>query len=377
MINKILIIFICWVCFSACSGHGSSNVTTIYINELPIDSTVLPLNHSGKGCFLLKKDSLVYFDEHFCTIATSNISKLSFGRSRLGIKDSLLYQKTILAGNISKGVYYGLSNYTIWNFGNAGASIQKEHAFTFPATQSGYLLETEPSPNNPAVYEPDYITPSFIIINDSAALINITAEHPYFNAYTSFNFYSNGFSVAQVDLKRNRVTKLIAKRKGIYLKKSFIPFFHSALIGYQQANKKTMITYEADSLIYVYDENFQLQASFGNRPIYFSDNYPVTNKIAVAFDAQLMSEQRKKFGRNTALMISDDGAYVLRVYQTGVINEQPCQNRVQVYENGNYKKDILLPTGAAVAGIHENQILAAKLFNEEGGKVVVYRILLD
>lgn len=360
-----------------CAGIFEEKSKTIYIDLPEMDSVIVQMNHSGEGSFVITSDSIAFFDKNFCTVSVADLKTFSFGRPRLGLKDSVLHKQNFVNAFSQNGQYYALSNYKIWSLNKSGTEIQKLVAITFPTTQSGKMLETEPSPRNPAVYEPDYISPSFVVLNDSVALLNITAEHPFYNAYNSYSFYNTGYAVAVVDLKKNRIVELFGKRKGIYHQKHFIPFFHSALLAYDKKNGNIFITYEADSLIYVYDKHFKLLSTLGNKSKYFNDEYPLHKTIASAFDVGLMTQEREHYGRNIKLFAGESAPYLVRYYQSGIVHNEQSTNRVQIYKANIYLKDILLPYSAIAIGVKDETLYAAKIMSEKENEVIIYKINLN
>jgi len=128
------------------------------------------------------------------------------------------------------------------------------------------------------------------------------------------------------------------------------------------------VAYEADDLMYVYDKDYRLKYSFGQRGRNMNKEYKALsiNNFRKEFEEELQTR-----GRYTSMSVA--GGVTFRTYVTG---SPLFETRMQIYEGTTMVGDVVVPAGFSVIGKIGQYFYSGFICDEENETMEVYRFQL-
>ena len=205
-----------------------------------------------------------------------------------------------------------------------------------------HLLK-HPDPKDEQMYEFNYAQCKQIKYIDNKLLMSIVTEHISYNGYftnaRSKEFYRDSYLYLFLNFDNWSMGKMFGHYPPVYYKKN-IPAFSKYNIDI--FDNKIFTAFEADSLIYVRDNNGVLMYSLGFRAPCISNGYPETRTIE-EHDA-FVRMRKKEFGHYSDIKIVN--GYLFRSYQ----KRDHLGYGLQIYLEDNLIGDITLTESLKIIG---------------------------
>lgn len=232
-------------------------------------------------------------------------------------------------------------------------------------------LENKADASNPLMYEVEYISNRIRLNSDGREVyFRISTEHPLYNAFISRGYYKSSRIIASVDFGSGRVSSIDGRLSPAYDNYEFIPFHNLAY--YDFVNGNFYIGYEPDSLIYVYDQEFNPLYRFGRQGMDISLDFRETSYLDAFQDAELEYSARNKEGYYKEIDVIPEHKLVFRKYQT-----DSETHRLQAFRELDLVADIEVSEGFRVIGEHNGFIYAASKIDEEEERIDVIRFTIE
>lgn len=327
---KHFIIYFLLIILFACSPSQKKmkivSQKKIQLNEISFDTVIFDNFHNSySGDFSVCNDSIYFADHLFGTVSVFN----QYGNHQS------------IHGGVGKGpnevislrqMESGAFNYFIlgdmWDFYVFNQKWQKINQFRIDWDDKTPVKELMKyaDPNAKGIYEIKYENPQLKFLSDHELLVNITTEHPKLNAFMTDEFYQSAKIVALLNTKSGKVEKIFGCKSEEYLKHKYLANFDNNYLEYK--NDDLFVSYEIDSLIYIYDD-VNLVKAFGCEGKFMNQNYKVHNANIEETEKHYHAE-RKKYGWYGEIKYFPEDKIFTRVYYTG---EPKCQERLQIYKD--------------------------------------------
>lgn len=202
---------------------------------------------------------------------------------------------------------------------------------------------------------------------------NVHLAHSNYNILTTTKTHlERSANIQEISLQREDFGRLLAigypdsyrhdlKRKAIL----------SAVVFDIDYQGDFYLTYEADSLIYVYDKNFHMKQCYGFRGRNMDLNYKVTSTPEEV--GQYYREERNSKGFYNWLEYIDETNILFRSYQKGVGN---VSDGLQIYQDGILIGDVNVPKGLKIMGYIKPYYYSRVLSDEKHEKIYLYKFKL-
>lgn len=266
-----------------------------------------------------------------------------------------------------------------WNFylyDKEWTFIKKFFLNTNDGSSVADLMNT-PNPKSPLMYELQYYNDKFQFTPEGHFWAKIDTEHPLFNAFTNREFYTDAYLIGEVDIATGGLRRMLFNRPASYENYRFVPYhiFYDYHLG---SNGDSWFTFEVDSLIYKYDSKSRQTLTYGRSGIGMKTNYPETDNLEAAFESELYTNSRLRYGYYKDIFVDDDEDLTFRTYRTGsadldMYDENQTPLRLQVYKGTDLVGDFDVPSRFKVIGkIGEGRYVADGFFDELSEKQGFY-----
>lgn len=196
----------------------------------------------------------------------------------------------------------------------------------------------------------------------------IAGEHPLFNPLVPDYYEKTRIirSVSLTDKSENqimgRLSPVVEKADG---KSQFFMFDYDI-----DKNGDFYVTYELDSLIYVFDNQFKIKETFGNK----GKNANLTNHLKLSifndYRNNYETERKTKSFYNTIRKIDN---YLFRTYQNDL---SFTYDGLQIYSQNTLIGDVAIPRGMKIIGKIGEYYYSQILTDEREEKLFLYRFKL-
>lgn len=337
------------------------------IKNITLDSFTLKSGrYAGEGFCVMNNDSLYLVDPVFSIITTYDL------------------KGDIYTEHLGKKSPYNLQSLASLSF-SEDASLIISDRFKFlrfskqwKFLDSSYLIYQKTIDNTQLLNEPNAAYPDLYEIKHNQfsypnkgryLIIEVESEHPKFNGFSSKSYYQTARNIALVDPDTWRVKPVFGSWPKIYKTGKNFPYF--ANLNYQYKNKQFYISYEIDSLIYVFDRRYVPTYAFGKSGHLVNKNYEPSTSIGNAFDENLRLEERNKRGYYDFLFVDDTGELIFRSYFTGLKISKNL-HRLQIYKKTRLIGDVIIPKKFRPIGFNSSFLYA------EGGdynnEKIIYKV---
>ena len=202
---------------------------------------------------------------------------------------------------------------------------------------------------------------------------NIYSEADYCNPWEhSKKYFANAHILMEIDLKSMR-EKPIGKYSQYYCD-NHDKVKHLFQINYDIDDKDNFyVSYQADSLIYVYDKKFNPIKAFGFKGINMNTDYGAAKPNLDDFN-RVWAEDIPNKGYYNWLEYIDETGMTFRSYQKGSHTDV---DGLQIYQDGVLIADVEVPKHFKVAGYIPPYYISQIICDEEAETMKFYKFRLD
>ena len=177
------------------------------------------------------------------------------------------------------------------------------------------------------------------------------------------------------------MVEMLGTRPDSYEEYEYIPF-HVMLDYHWTSDNSIYVTYEADSLIYVYDTSWNLKDSFGEAGIGMNTDYVESQTLDVAFDVKYFNYARNREGFYKDIYVDEEEGLVFRTYRQGsdrqdLLDETGNPLRLQIYRNKKLMEDFSVPGRFRILGKVGERYVADGYYDEQNEKQGFYLLNLN
>jgi hypothetical protein len=247
-------------------------------------------------------------------------------------------------------------------------------------------MKINPIPNMPGLY-------SFIynIGRDRGILMNgyiyyeIFSTHPTFNFTSSKDYYKYGKLFAKLNYKTGVIEKLIGLRSIAYENYEYIGHFSFCTYDKNSSKNQFYLGFQADSLIYVCNNEFVPIRAFGLAGKGMNKNYTEYKGVDFRGDLrEIWEKDLENCGYYEAIKYIEDRDILFRSYTKGSNSEY---NGLQIYHNEILVADIDVPKFDIQKGERPNifqvvgyikpYFITNIFFDNHNERGVIYKFKLD
>lgn len=321
--NKSIWLFFFCTIFCACDNSQHSRLPqvphmgerVVQITDISLDSLTLDAHMTSlAGKWYLHGDTLVLLDKYAVSMQKYDLSGQYIGKMLVkgrGPNEQLepfyWFQYT------DDGGFYAMN--TSWQMFHYSANnvIVGQSTFLENVDIEEYKkIYANPDPKSPSMYEPQTMCSDMGILGDNLVFPVVT-EHYLYNGYESRtkDYYRNSHLFAAVDTSSLHIRSIFGFYPQIF-QKSNIPNFATLRFSTDSVAKKMYVSFYADPKVYVYNNDFELIHTFGERHDLIKGDYPSTSTFEEA--DELSDNQYKRYGYYDRIAVAGD--YVFRSYKT-------------------------------------------------------------
>ncbi|MDO5979426.1 hypothetical protein [Flavivirga spongiicola] len=235
-----------------------------------------------------------------------------------------------------------------------------------------------PSAKEPIIYSPDFGNLKFKNFNKKC-YFPIYSEHSNFNGLMGgYKYYKEGRILAELDLSNYsdiNILRLLGRRTPELLNYSYLP--HHSTFNFDIDSKGFFyIAHEIDSLIYVYDHDFNIKYAFGVEGENMDTNYKELKKHDVKKFRELFFNDRPKRGYYSDIKVfesNDQNLLVFRSYRKSISS---AYDGLQIYKNKKLIVDTEVPKGFEVKYYKNGFYYSNGTIEEEEEKISFYKLKL-
>jgi hypothetical protein len=316
-------------------------VKNIRIDKIHFDTIFIKqIAFSGKGFFDFSTDSVIFFDDVFATASTYSFEGKK-GTRHLGLGNGPSEIRGFQNYVYHNGKHIFMNNWNVYTY-NRNWQLENIKTITFDVRHSEKELMNNPRPDYQGIYEVKYFQNKITFINDSIILFNIESSHPLFNFLMHKEYYKESRIFAKLNYNTELVDEIFGYKPLTYLNYHFIPSFD--YYHYYICDDKIYINFEPDSLIYIYDFDFNFIKAFGLAGNMKNINYIETDTYQKYYN--LVKDERTSKGYYYDIYVIPEKNIILRCYKTGITPESDSEinpERMQIYRNDTLIGDIPTP----------------------------------
>ncbi|WP_425637706.1 hypothetical protein ACPUEN_20090 [Algoriphagus yeomjeoni] len=378
-------IFVLLIVFG-CNSPKTEKLSENSISQLPKNIVITNLeleqvqfNYEGfvgKGSVELEEDKLIFLDRLSMQVIEfdKNGEFLGIPITR-GDGPSEIPEFQIYTSSDDKKFF--MNGWTLFEF-NESNSLLNRTLLDFSHSSNLKEVESNPKVDDIGIYEVKYWA-NQLEVRDGFLYTKIESSNPGFNFVMHKEYYEKAPLYGKVDLNTGKVIELLGKRPGIYQKYNHIPhfdyYFHDFL------EEEIYISFEPDSLIYILDEDFEVQEAFGNKGVGMDQSYRELSTVEDWEDYWRINQTQKGFYKYIKVIPEDE--LVFRTYTTG--NPDPNSfelgtnpQRMQIYHQKRLIGDVEVPNFFSVIGkIGDYYYADGSLDNPDNEEIVVYKFKLN
>ncbi len=334
------------------------------------------IESSYTGAIEYINDSIVFVDFRFCWIYIFDLNgklidkKLGQGRGPRELNTSFIDGYCFL--NNGKRVFIGSSN-DIHVFDENWNRLKQTHINWKGSVKYGTAAQIlkNPSPDEPSIYSVEYANLKMQNFGNSV-FIPIYSEHPKFNGFTGFEYYTEGNIIAELNLENTEITRLFGRRTPELLNYKYL--MHHSMFRFDIDSKYNFyISHEIDPLIYIYNKDYSVQSAFGISGKDMDTNYQELKILDRKKYQQLFFDDRPKRGYYTGIKVFENQGLVFRSYKK---SEAAKYDGLQVYKNKVLIADFEVPKNLEIKEFIQPYYYSNALIDEETEKINIIRFKL-
>lgn len=360
------------------SGTGVDQFSrNIMIHDIALDQVKFDYEgFVGRGSVVIEDDKLIYLDR-----LSMQVIEFNQDGQLLGIPitrgDGPSEIPVFQTYTSYKARRFFMNGWTLFEF-NESNSLLNRTLLDFSHSSDIKEAESNPKVDDIGIYEVKYWA-NQLEVRDGFLYTKIESSNPGFNFVMHKEYYESAPLYGKVDLNTGKVIELLGKRPAIYQNYSYIPhfdyYFHDFL------EEEIYISFEPDSLIYILNEDFEVQEAFGNKGEDMDQSYREVNTVEDWEDYWRINQTQKGFYKYLKVVPEDD--LVFRTYTTG--NPDPNSfelganpQRLQIYHQKRLIGDVEVPNFFSVIGkIGDYYYADGSVDNPDNEEIVAYRFKLN
>ena len=227
-----------------------------------------------------------------------------------------------------------------------------------------------PHPDAHGLYSISYHSLLKMRTTDDYVYFPIYSQHPTFNIISE-KYLKYSRILAKMNINTGEVEKIMGRHSPEYLKHNFLLFdFFSFDIS---SDNEFFVCFPPDSLIYLYDNNYNIQGAFGYGGKEMDKDYTLINSLENDLIELFETELETKGYYNWVEYI-DELDLLFRSYTKGSHSKA---DGLQIYEGTTLIADVDVPKGCHVIGYIEPYFYSGAIINEIDEKITIYRFKLQ
>jgi hypothetical protein len=231
---------------------------------------------------------------------------------------------------------------------------------------------SEPDVTQFALYTLDYQNLLLREGENGQIYIPIYGETQYFNGLNSDFYYKEGKILARMDVEAGKITEVIGNRSLRYLENKYLP--HHASFSYDiDSLYNFYISHEIDSLIYKYNQDYELISAFGVKGSEMNTNYTEIKDFEPKLFKKLYFNERPKLGWYSHIEFIDELGLLFRSYKKGEHSEF---DGLQIFKNETLIADLKVPKGFIVKGYIKPYVFG-EVISENSETLNLYKFKLE
>lgn len=245
--------------------------------------------------------------------------------------------------------------------------------------KSTYIMKKRPGANQPLDVTPDNPLIYTLVYNklilkehNGYMYLPIYIEQPTLNfVINSKSYYANSRVIAKMNLINGEI-EILGRTSPVYDSNPELRQFPWVIFDISN-NGEFYLSFEADSLIYVYDDNFNIKSAFGFRGRNMNDDYMDISVSVERFGENFMT-QRKTCGYYDWIRYIDERDLLFRSYHRGAESQT---DGLQIYKSKTLIADVDVPKGFRVMGYIEPYFYSSPIIDEYQQSIIALRFRID
>lgn len=377
-----MFVLICALAFACSQSPPISKQVWVENDEINvrIDTIMVnPAKSSQIGSFYLRGEALFYVDNLYGVIEefTADGDSKGIKKKVLDGPDELLGISELIP---TKEGYIVRNDWTLYRYDSIW-EFKGKSIFQSESTVSYDEMMDNPKGEYLDMYELYHYNQKSTELPDGQLATKLDVEHPIFNAFTSRAYYRESRVLGKVDPSTGMMAEMLGTRPDSYEQYKFIPF-HVMMDYHWTKDNAIYVTYEPDSMIYVYDSQWQLKDTFGARGLAMKTNYAESQSLDVAFESDLFFASRNKDGYYKDIFVDEENGLIFRSYRQGsdrqdLLDETENPLRIQVFHKGKLIEDFSAPGRFRILGKVGDRYVADGYFDERNEKQGFYLLKIN
>ncbi len=369
----LVLLFGCKVEDEYYSYFNAENISEkeILISELQLEAVVLDsVESSHVGLISIEQDSIFFIDQVLCEVFSFDINgtfhskHLGKGRGPGEYSGGKIQAYCKLPGG-SRFFLDGTLNKNIFD-----ENWQRIEQFR-TSWRRDHLDPVNPDPTDPYLYSHEWEKLIIRPFSENEILIPIYSEHKNFNVFID-GYYQEGRIFYVFDIKNQDFVNLLGRRSPEYLNYKYIP--HHSFFSYDiDSEGNFYISHEIDSLIYVYDSDFNPLYTFGISGSDMDTDYQEVPRRDIKKMRELYFEDRPLRGWYNEVEYFEETEILFRSYKKS--GDSPYDG-LQIYHKNVLIGDIDVPEDFVVKGYIEPYYYSSADIDVEKGEIKIYRFKL-
>ena len=349
-----------------------TNNKKIHYQTLHLDSLLLdPVPTSFVGKISIPDNRLLFIDQKLCWVfefdSTGKLVSTHIGQGKK--PDELPTKKISFFAPTSEGGYFFIgSSWDCFVF-DRHFHRTDDYEINWHLANPKNEPAQRPDPSQTDVYSLAY-TLSNILIDHNTIYLPLFAQARTFNPTTP-GYDADARVLATMDIRDGYVNKLMGRLSPMYLNNKAIQTL-SYLSFDLVPGDKMLISYPADSLIYVSDRNFHILSRFGASGRAINTDYiPLDHPLNLW---KVWYKQTQEKGYYRSIKYIPQRQLLFRSYQK---DKYPASDGLQIYRGDTLVADLDVPRGFNVEGYIAPFFYSNSFMNEEKETITIYKFKLD
>jgi hypothetical protein len=374
-----IIFIICLYVFVSCQNKnsfqiefektGATNtiIKSIIVDTIEIDKVLC----SYSGISKIVNDQILFIDERFCWVFIFDKEgklvdkKLGKGRGNKELNTGFIDEYLPLKSNKHLFIGSGMDCHIY----NSDWEIEDRYHMS--------LVKSDSDVNHSNVYRnKNKYTLQWEKLNsrsnDQYAFIPVYVDSNQQNPYMlTKEYYTDMKVLAKMNLETGDVEEMIGSFSPIYLENKYIP--QQAFLSFDINSKnELLISYHADSLIYITDDSFHIKKAFGRAGSDMDINYKKIKNLKQFLPAFKNSMVQDTYYRH--LEYIEERNLLFRSYSKG--KNKFCDG-LQIFKDDLLIGDINVPKKLDIIGYIEPFFYSNIIIDEESEKMIIYRFKIE
>lgn len=338
----------------------------VQLDSLNLDN----ISMSSVGEISFQNTNIYFIDEKFAFVSKFDTSGKFKGRyigQGSGPNELPISTITFFSPLPDGGFFFIGPSWDCFRFNSSFKRVD-DYSVNWNSKASKKEMGKHPDPADTKVYSFAYGACPMRTDGDNLYL-PIISQHPLFNPLSE-SYPGNARILASMYIKNGSVTRIFGRLSPIYSKNKNVSTFSYASFDLLPGNRLAM-SYPADSLIYLFDNNFDLLEIFGSSGRNMDLNYHSATSLK-DFRNNWHSETENR-GYYRSMKFIDVRNLLFRSYQKG---GKEISDGLQIYKGDTLVADLDVPKGFSVEGYIAPYFYSNAFINDEKGTIRLYRFKL-